>query len=278
MGLPSGPQSLLLTSLFPLDQGTNQRPRKAHFNHDFSSTSITFEHQHRGINERLLTQHRREAQRNSPTARIPSLDHPHARFKPPLPGLTSPMAYASPNMSQIPDSSAPSPSPSSSTPSDAPTPLSPLQRKINQMGLLLAGAGFMAASIAVTRRAVIRRQVESFPKFYSSNKAVFEIDSGERSLMAVQALGLATLNVMSFGVMLTGGIMYSFDLCNIGELRARTQAALRTPGNYSAEDEKEVEKIMSSILDRLGMQKPDEWQKEAEKEAAKASEETESKK
>ena len=140
------------------------------------------------------------------------------------------------------------------------------------MGLLLAGAGFMAASVAVTRRAVLRRQLESFPRFYSSNRASIEIDSGERSLMAVQALGLATLNVTSFGVLLTGGLAYSFDLCNLGELRERTQAALRRPGNFSQEDEKEMEKMMGSILERLGMQNSEEKLKEEVKAEAKAKE------
>lgn len=82
--------------------------------------------------------------------------------------------------------------------------------------------------------------------------------------MAVQALGLATLNVMSFGILLTGGLSYSFDLCNMGELRARTQAALRRPGNFSDEDEKEMEKMMGSILDKLGM-RTDEKTDESEK-------------
>ncbi|KAH0596817.1 hypothetical protein MHUMG1_05125 [Metarhizium humberi] len=178
------------------------------------------------------------------------------------------MAYASTAMSQLPGSSD-----ASSSRQHAPAPLSPSERKLKQLGLLFAGAGFMAASVAVTRRAVLRRQLESYPRFYSSNRASLYIDPGERSLMAVQALGLATLNVTSFGIMMTGGLAYSFDLCNIGELRERTQAALRRPGNFSPEDEKEMEKMMGSILEKLGMQKPEEAHK-AESEDKK----TESKK
>lgn len=75
--------------------------------------------------------------------------------------------------------------------------------------------------------------------------------------MAVQALSLATLNVMSFGIMLTGGVAWAFDLCDVRELRERTQTALRRPGNFSEEDEKEMENVMGSILDRLGMQQPE---------------------
>ena len=122
----------------------------------------------------------------------------------------------------------------------------------------------MAASIAVARRSVLRRQLESFPKFYSSNRASGSVDSGERSLMAVQALGLATLNVMSFGILLTGGLAYAFDLCNLSELRARTRIALQRPGNFTPEDEQEMEKMMGSIMDKLGMQKPQELEEEEE--------------
>ncbi|TWU77039.1 hypothetical protein ED733_007782 [Metarhizium rileyi] len=154
--------------------------------------------------------------------------------------------------------------PGSSTSSSQAVSLSPSQRKLKQLGFLFAGAGFMAASVAVTRRAVLRRQLESYPRFYSSNRASLHIDSGERSVMAVQALGLATLNVVSFGIMLTGGLSYSFDLCSMGELRERTQAALRRPGNFSPEDEKEMEKMMGSILEKLGMQTPEEVQKGSE--------------
>ena len=128
----------------------------------------------------------------------------------------------------------------------------------------------MAASIAVARRSVLRRQLESFPKFYSGNRVMHKIDSGERSLMAVQALGLATLNVTSFGILMTGGIAWAFDLCDVRELRARTQAALRRPGTFSEEDEKEMEQMMGSILEKLGMQQQQQQLKDEVAKAAKA--------
>ena len=96
----------------------------------------------------------------------------------------------------------------------------------------------------------------SFPKFYSSNRAPAKIDSAERSLLAVQALGLATLNVMSFGVMLIGGISWAFDLSSIAELRERTQAAVRRPGSVNPEDEKAMEELMDELMGKLGMEKP----------------------
>lgn len=130
-------------------------------------------------------------------------------------------------------------------------------RQLKQFGLFAAGAGFLAASVAVSRRAVIRRQVDSFPKFYSSNRAKIKFDSSDRSLLALQAFSLATLNVMSFGIMLVGGVSWGFDLSSLSELRERTRAALRRPGLVNPEDEEQMEQMMSDILARLGMEKPE---------------------
>ncbi|KAG5926055.1 hypothetical protein E4U42_003689 [Claviceps africana] len=160
-------------------------------------------------------------------------------------------------------------SPPTHTGDAPPSSLTPWQRQARQLGLFFAGAGFMAASVAVTRRSVLRRQLESFPRFYSSNRVMPRLDSGEGSLMAVQALGLATLNVASFGILLTGGIAWSFDLCDVRDLRVRTQAALRRPGTSSEEDEKEMEQMVGSILEKLGMQ---EWREQLEEEVAREGE------
>ncbi|ENH61978.1 hypothetical protein FOC1_g10014931 [Fusarium oxysporum f. sp. cubense race 1] len=129
-------------------------------------------------------------------------------------------------------------------------------RSIRQFGLLLTGAGFLAASVAVSRRSVLRMRHNSFPKFYTSNQHQVKFDSGDRSLLAVQALGLATLNVMSFGVMLVGGISWAFDLSSIEELRQRTQAVTRRPGMVSPEDEKAMEELIEGLMGKMGMEKP----------------------
>lgn len=41
------------------------------------------------------------------------------------------------------------------------------------------------------------------------------------SVEALEALQLATLNVVSFGIMVAGGVGWGFDICGVGELRAR---------------------------------------------------------
>lgn len=130
---------------------------------------------------------------------------------------------------------------------------SPFTRQLRQMGLFFAGATFLAASVAVSRRSVLRRRLESLPAFHTSNRHATAFDGTDRIGLATQALGLATLNVMSFGVLLTGGIGWGFDLCSVAELRQRTQAALQRPGSMDPEAEKEMEEMMKSLLERLGM-------------------------
>ncbi|VUC33171.1 unnamed protein product [Clonostachys rosea] len=148
------------------------------------------------------------------------------------------------------------------TPSQDERPVaSPYLRQAKQFGLLLAGTGFLATSIAVARRSVVRRRLDIFPSFYTSNRTASKFDASDRQMLAVQALGLATLNVMSFGVMLVGGISWAFDISSIEELRQRTRTAMRRPTNISAEDEKEaereMEKMMENLMDKLGFKKPD---------------------
>ncbi|KAI5464093.1 hypothetical protein BGZ63DRAFT_421172 [Mariannaea sp. PMI_226] len=130
-------------------------------------------------------------------------------------------------------------------------------RTLKQFGFFITGAGFLAASVAVSRRSVIRRQLESVPKFYSSNRSPVKFDSVDRSQMAAQALGLATLNVMSFGVMLLGGLSWGFDISSVEELQARSRKVMRGRSvHVSPEDEAEMEAMVADLMGRLGMRKP----------------------
>ncbi|EHK22466.1 uncharacterized protein TRIVIDRAFT_120898, partial [Trichoderma virens Gv29-8] len=130
-------------------------------------------------------------------------------------------------------------------------------RPLKQFSLFFLGAAFTAASVGVSRRSVIRRQRESFPKFYSSNGVgPQEGPNSEGAILGVQALGLATLNVSSFAVLLTGGLAWAFDLSSVEELRVKTKAAMERPGGeVNPEDEKEFEQMMDNLMAKLGMDK-----------------------
>ncbi|KAM0356084.1 hypothetical protein ACHAPU_000478 [Fusarium lateritium] len=97
----------------------------------------------------------------------------------------------------------------------------------------------------------------SFPKFYYSNRTPIKVETEEGSFLAAQALGLATLNVMSFGVLLVGGISWAYDLSSIEELTERTQAVTRRPGTLSPDEEKAMEEMMEDLMGKLGMEKPE---------------------
>ncbi|KAH7176579.1 hypothetical protein EDB81DRAFT_897874 [Dactylonectria macrodidyma] len=138
---------------------------------------------------------------------------------------------------------------------DAP-PVPSWTRALKQFGFLSVGAGLLAASVAVSRRAVTRRRLAAMPKFYSSNRAPIAFDSADRSALAAHALSLATLNVMAFGVMLVAGVGWSFDLSSIEELKTRTRVITRRPGVVNPEDEAEMKKVMEDLMGRIGMEKP----------------------
>lgn len=159
--------------------------------------------------------------------------------------------------SPAPEASAPSQQPLASETSDnavtqfPPRTLSPLtsQRSLQQLGLFAAGATFMALSTLVTRRAVARKLRITRPQFYNqSNRPVTKIDS-DGSFIAVEALGLATLNVIGFGIMLTGGIAWAFDISGIEDLRSLARRQFGPTGARTDEEaEREVEEWVAKVL------------------------------
>ncbi|CAK7271525.1 hypothetical protein SEPCBS119000_004651 [Sporothrix epigloea] len=144
-------------------------------------------------------------------------------------------------------------------------------RSLKQLGLFFVGAGFLALSTSLTRRAVVRRKLAAELKFYSPSGTGLTRLSGGRasaetaaatstkedaphgSFLAVEALGLATLNVLSFFVMMTGGFAWALDLSSADDLRALAQRYTRVPGvgdgaKMDEEAERDVEEWVAKIL------------------------------
>ncbi|KAH8199752.1 hypothetical protein TruAng_006097 [Truncatella angustata] len=124
------------------------------------------------------------------------------------------------------------------------------QRSLSQLGIFFAGAGFLALSTAITRRAIARKHISGIPLFYEqSNNPVSKI-TGDGGFVAVEALGLATLNTMSFGIMATGGVSWAFDISSVGELRAAAQKHTRANlGEADEAAEQEIAKYFSDLLE-----------------------------
>lgn len=147
--------------------------------------------------------------------------------------------------------------PSSTQEPHPPTKEETFRRTAKQLGLFFAGAGFLTASALISRRAVARRMVDSYPKFYQPSHygprppPRAPTDKGEDQLVAVEALGLATLNVFSFGIMMTGGLMFAFDISNLEDLRRRARKQIY--GGNGVVDEaadQQVEEWIADVLSR----------------------------
>jgi hypothetical protein len=71
-------------------------------------------------------------------------------------------------------------------------------------------------------------------------------------LMAIEALNLATLNVISFAVMFVGGMSFAFDISSIDELRAKARQVIggAAGGRTDEEAEREVEEWVARVLAR----------------------------
>jgi len=127
---------------------------------------------------------------------------------------------------------------------------------MRQLGLFFAGAGFLAASMVVTRRAVTRKKLATFPKFYHQSHRD-QPPSGKEGnpLLAVEALFLATLNTASFFMMLSGGAAWALDISSLDDLRRmarRKIASPETPGPPAAESdvamERDIEDWAAKVL------------------------------
>lgn len=68
---------------------------------------------------------------------------------------------------------------------------------------------------------------------------------------ALEALNIATINVLSLGMMTVGGLLYAFDISSVEDLRRNVQRSLGVDGiRTDQEAEEEIEELFNSILDR----------------------------
>ncbi|KAK6952506.1 hypothetical protein Daesc_007046 [Daldinia eschscholtzii] len=138
-----------------------------------------------------------------------------------------------------------------------PQPRPPIlsQRSLKQLGLFFAGAGFLTLSTIITRRAITRKRLATIPKFYhQSNQQVSKMES-DSSLIALEALNLATLNVMGFGIMMTGGLAWAFDISSVDDLRTMARRQYGATGARTDEEaEREIEEWVAKVL--LGRKEP----------------------
>jgi hypothetical protein len=124
------------------------------------------------------------------------------------------------------------------------------QRSLKQLGVFFMGAGFMSLATLITRRSILRKRISTWPRFYQqSNTQPAKIES-DSSFIAFEALNLATLNVIGFGIMATGGLAWAFDICDVHELRSLARKTLETEGQARTDEaaEQEIEQYFARVL------------------------------
>jgi hypothetical protein len=109
------------------------------------------------------------------------------------------------------------------------------QRSRRKLAIFGAGATFMLISAAITRRAIARRNNWTRPLFFHTNMDP-HLPPINAPLEALEALSVATINASSFGIMMTGGAFWAFDISSIAELRRRTRDHLNYEKSIEAEE------------------------------------------
>lgn len=139
----------------------------------------------------------------------------------------------------------------------------PLESNTN-LKLLFGGMTFFALSIIVTRRAFHKKRIACIPPFYTSS--LYHQPHSNSAMDAFEALNLATLNVISFGLMAGGAVGYALNINGIEDMRKFVRAGLQggsdTPVKSDEELEQEVTEWVTKVLG-------DKFEKQLEKEKMK---------
>ncbi|KAK0729748.1 hypothetical protein B0H67DRAFT_450038, partial [Lasiosphaeris hirsuta] len=131
------------------------------------------------------------------------------------------------------------------------------RRSFRQLGLFAGGGVFMGFSVFLTRRAVRRHQLNSALKFFEqnygkvTNTTITYAGAGvdkKDPFLAVQAFNLATLHVMSFAMMMAGGVSWVFDISSIDDLRWLARKSIKGSGVTDEAAEKEIAEWMAKTL------------------------------
>jgi len=71
---------------------------------------------------------------------------------------------------------------------------------------------------------------------------------------AFEALNVATINVLSVGMMVSGGLLYAFDISSIDDMRTKVRRQIGVDVNRTDQDvEEEIEEWFATVLDRKEM-------------------------
>jgi hypothetical protein len=73
------------------------------------------------------------------------------------------------------------------------------------------------------------------------------------ALEAMEALNIATINVLSIGMMVGGGLLYAFDISSVDDIKKNVRTRIGVDVNRSDQDvEEEIEEWFATVLERKG--------------------------
>lgn len=121
-------------------------------------------------------------------------------------------------------------------------------RARRQNALLFGGLAFTVLSAIVTRRALARKRIATPSSFTPSNATPPKVDGG---IEAIEALGVATLNVFSVAMLASGALMKIYDVADLEDMREAVRAGVGYDvyGGDSKAD-KELEAWVADVLSR----------------------------
>ncbi|EXJ55000.1 uncharacterized protein A1O5_12739 [Cladophialophora psammophila CBS 110553] len=136
-----------------------------------------------------------------------------------------------------------------------PAPQPTQTERVNRNKLIFgAGAVFFAFSLLVTRRSLARKRLAASPAFYA-NAPGHQAEQAKKvngAMEAVEALNIATINVLSLTMMATGGALWYLDINSLAEARRKLRGGLGIDGTGKSEKqaEEEFEEWMATVLAR----------------------------
>ncbi|KAK4452883.1 hypothetical protein QBC34DRAFT_19486 [Podospora aff. communis PSN243] len=178
----------------------------------------------------------------------------------PQPATGAPSSL-SPSLPRLPDQATlQAPPPQPELPSRPYTPIL-CRRSFRQLGLYFGGCTFLAFSILISRRASLRHQLKARLRYFTPSTHHLNFKKGQASaaaeeggkepLLALEALNLATLNVVSFAVMMAGGVSWALDVSNMEDLRWWARRSLT--GVHGKLDEQSEKELAEWVANTLGM-------------------------
>ncbi|KAJ5624360.1 hypothetical protein N7510_000669 [Penicillium lagena] len=130
--------------------------------------------------------------------------------------------------------------------------------------LLFGGIAFFTLSVLITRRSTLKKRIACIPPFYTSS--LYHQPQANGAMEALEALNLATINVLSFGMLASGAVAYAFDINGLEDMRRVVRSGLEEGGPGAGKTDEEMEKEVTQwVVSVLGDRFETQLEKEKEK-------------